>query len=522
VPDEYFQNKEKHGKESVRNAFADYMEDAMQKKVLLVFLATVLILTCSIGVCFADNENTAPGFAGVSTAVPGPGQGEQNTAAGGVGQGSENAGSGTQDPGPGNIGPGTQDPVPANTAPGTGEAGQGDEITGRGAASTVPAPEISAPSALLMEAETGQILYEKNINAPLHISAANKLMTILVAIENGNLSSNVTASSESVNTEGSMLNLVVGEKYLMGDLLYAIMLTSANDATIAVAEHVSSGDIGKFVDLMNKTAEKLGMTDTYFTNPTGLYDENQYTTARDIALLVRYAIANPQFNTLFTSKVRLWSDSKTSRLLTSPFDLFWEYDGILGGKTGYNTKEKQTVISTASRSNLRLISIVLDAPEAAMFEDTKALLDYGFENFRKSTLVSRNEVIKTVEFEGHEVRLISQSDIIYVHPLGESYIKDFEASIDLRSPLKRTTPVGSAVYILNDGTEIRISLYPESEIVPAEDMKTRIQKLITDNRDIFIIVAVLVVIEILLLIANIGKLIARLIAFLQRRDRKRS
>lgn len=145
----------------MRNAFTDYMEDAMQKKVLLVFLATVLILTCSIGVCFADNENTAPGFAGVSTAVPGPGQGEQNTAAGGVGQGSENAGSGTQDPGPGNIGPGTQDPVPANTAPGTGEAGQGDEITGRGAASTVPAPEISAPSALLMEAETGQILYEK-------------------------------------------------------------------------------------------------------------------------------------------------------------------------------------------------------------------------------------------------------------------------------------------------------------------------------------------------------------------------
>ena len=105
-----------------------------------------------------------------------------------------------------------------------------------------------------------------------------------------------------------------------------------------------------------------------------------------------------------------------------------------------------------------------------MFEDTKALLDYGFENFRKSTLVSRNEVIKTVEFEGHEVRLISQSDIIYVHPLGESYM-DFEASRDLQVTTERTTPVGSAVYILNDGTEIRISLYPESEIVPAEDRK---------------------------------------------------
>ena len=105
---------------------------------------------------------------------------------------------------------------------------------------------------------------------------------------------------------------------------------------------------------------------------------------------------------------------------------------------------------------------------------------------------------------------------------GESYIKGLRSINRPQVTTERTTLVGSAVYILNDGTEIRISLYPESEIVPAEDMKTRIQKLITDNRDIFIIVAVLVVIEILLLIANIGKLIARLIAFLQRRDRKRS
>lgn len=505
------------------NVFADSMEDAMQKRVLPIFLATVLILTCSYGVCFAGTENTAPGTAGSGTVFQISGSGTQNPGSGNSGPGNPGGvNPNTLNPAQGYAASGLQNPVPASTGAGTGNTATGDEITGRGAASMVPAPEISAPSALLMEAETGQILYEKNINAPLHISAANKLMTILVAIENGNLSSYVTASSESVNTEGSVLNLVAGEKYLMGDLLYAIMLTSANDATIAVAEHVSSGDIGKFVDLMNKTAENLGMADTHFSNPTGLYDEKQYTTARDIATLVRYAIANPQFNTLFTTKVKLWNDKNKSSLLTSPFRLFWEYDGILGGKTGYNTREKQTVISTASRSNLRLISIVLDAPEATMFTDTKALLDYGFSNFRKGTLVSKNEVIRTVEFEGHEVRLISQNDIMYVHPLGESYIKDFDVTVDLRSPLKRTVPAGSAVYILNDGTEVRISLFPESEIVPVEDKKTRIQKIVTENKDIFIIVAVLVSIEILLLIANIGKLIAKLITLSQRRDRKRS
>ena len=410
----------------------------MQKRVFMLFLAIVLILTCSVGVCFAGNETAGSGSVA------------QNT-----GSGTESKDSGTE-----------------------GRESRAED-TGRGAASMVPAPEIGAPSALLMEAETGQILYEKNINAPLHISAANKLMTILVAIENGNLSSYVTASSESVNTEGSTLSLVVGEKYLLGDLLSAVMLTSANDAAIAVAEHVSSGDIGKFVDLMNKTAEKLGMNDTHFSNPTGLYDESQYTTARDIALLVRYAIANPQFNT-------------------------------------------QTVISTASRSNLKLISIVLDAPEETMFTDTKALLDYGFDNFRKSTLVSKNDVIKTIEFEGHEIRLISQSDIMYVHPLGESYIKDFNVNVDLKTPLKKTVPAGNAVYVLNDDTEVRISLYPESEIVPVEDTKTRLQKLVMENKDIFLIVAVLVAIEILLLIANVGKLIARLITFVQHRDRKGS
>lgn len=458
----------------------------MQKRGLAILFTTIYILMCTFSVSFADTDNPGSGNAAV---IPG---------------------TGAVSPGAGAV------------SPGTGTADPNAEVTGHGAASRVPAPEISAPSAMLMEAETGQILYEKNIEAPLHISAANKLMTVLVAVENSNLTSYVTVSSDSVNTEGSTLNLIVGEKYLLNDLLHAVMLTSANDAATAVAEHVSSGDITKFVDLMNKTAEKLGMTNTHFTNPTGLYDENQYTTARDIALLVRYATANPQFNSVFSSKVWLWSDKVKSRLLTSSNTLFWAYEGILGGKTGFNDREKQTVICTASRTNMKLISVVLDAPEKMMYPDTEVLLDYGFDNFWKNTLVSKNEVIKTVEFEGHEVRLISLNDISYVHPIGESYIKEFESTADLKPPLKKTVPAGTATYILNDGTEVRINLYPESEIVPVEDLKTRIQKRILENKDIFLIVAILVAIEVLLLVANVGKLIARFISFLQRRDKKGS
>jgi len=396
-----------------------------------------------------------------------------------------------------------------------------DDGIGHGASGTVPAPEISAPSAILVEAETGQTLYYKSPQLPSHISAANKLMTVLVAVENGDLSSYVTISSESVYTEGSSLKLTVGEKYPLSDLLYAIMLTSANDATIAVAEHISAGDISRFVELMNKTAEKIGMTNTRFVNPTGLYDEEQYTTAEDISKLVRYAIKNPQFNTIFTTKVRPWDDkSGEGRILMSSNNLFWAYDGIRGGKTGYNEKEKQTVVCTAVRTNLQLISIVLDAPEKTMYSDTTALLDYGFGNFWKSTLVSKNDVIKKVEFEGNEVRLISQSDIMYVHPIGESYIKNFETTTDLKSPLKKTVAAGTATYVLADDTEITINLYPDSEVVPVEDWKTRVQKQITENKDIFLIVAILLVIEVIMLLYNIGKMFAKVVTLIYHRAKK--
>jgi D-alanyl-D-alanine carboxypeptidase (penicillin-binding protein 5/6) len=396
--------------------------------------------------------------------------------------------------------------------------GSADSAEGAGAASNVPAPEISAASAILVEAETGQVLYHKNSNALLHISAACKLMTTLVAIENSDIYSNATVSADAVNIEGSALSLEVGAKYQVADLLYAIMLTSANDAAIAVAEYVSAGDIEKFTAKMRETAIKLNMNRTNFTNPTGLFDEKQYTTAADISLLIRYAIQNPTFNRIFSAKARPWYGTGTeTKILTSSNKLFWGYDGVEGGKTGYNKKEQQTVICTANRSNLKLICIVLDAPESTMYSDATSLLDYGFNNFRKSTLVRKGEQLKTSELDGKEIKLVSQSDIMYVHPIGENYIEEFSAEADLKLPLKKTVPVGSAKYILQDGTEIVVSLYPETEIVPPDDTLTKIRKKVIDNKDIFILAAILLVIEVFLILGNIVKLFLKLIRLIFRR-----
>ena len=385
------------------------------------------------------------------------------------------------------------------------------------------APDISAPSAILVEAETGQVLYSKNAGEKLHISSACKLMTVLVALENSDLNANATVSAEAAGMEGSALNLEVGSKYMMNDLLYAIMLTSANDAATVIAENVSSGSIVKFVNKMNETSLKLNMSNTHFTNPTGLMDEYQYTTAQDISSLIRYAIKNTTFNRMFTTKARPWyNPGEEAKILTSSNKLFWGYNGIQGGKTGYNNKKQQALICTAARADLNLICIVLDTPEDKLYSDAEALLDYGFNNFWKSTLVTRGEVLKTAALDGNEINLVSQSDIKYVHPVGEDYIKEFTATADLKPPLKKSIPAGSARYILEDGTEINVGLYPENEIVPPDDLMTKINKAIQDNKDIFIIVLILVLVEVILLLFNAGKLVGRLVSWLVKLIRRRN
>ncbi len=517
----------------------------MKARGFLFLIITTYIITVIPVTCFAVPESVTPAGAAVETSEPVSVNSDSSGTAAtdadawifAVNDNTGNAATGSNDgttPAVSSTGDGAKgtNTKAASTNTGTGIAASGNDAgnttdsntgtdsTGYGAASRVPVPEISAPSAILIEAETGQVLYHKNSEIPLHISAANKLMNVLVAVENSSLSSFVTVSSDSADTEGSALNLEIGAKYLMSDLLHAVMLTSANDAAVAVAESVGAGDISKFVGLMNETAQNIELTNTNFSNPTGLYDESQYTTARDLALLVRYAVKNPQFNSIFSAKVKLWYDAaNTPRILTSSNQLFWSYDGLNGGKIGYNNKDQQSVICTATRKNMKLIAIVLDAPEKSMYTDTSALLDYGFNNFWKSTLVSKNELIKTVEYEGHQIKLVSQSDIMYVHPIGESYIREFEATADIKPPLKRTIPAGSATYILGDGTEVNITLYPESEIIPVEDTKTRIQKKINENKDIFLMVAVLLAIEVILLLYNLGKLFVKLVTRISRRSR---
>jgi D-alanyl-D-alanine carboxypeptidase/D-alanyl-D-alanine carboxypeptidase (penicillin-binding protein 5/6) len=379
----------------------------------------------------------------------------------------------------------------------------------------IQVPEIKAVSAILVESKRGQILFEKDPKVKLHISSTNKIMTALLALEKANskIDTQVTISKNAAAAEGSKLNLEVGEKYSVEDLVYTVLLTSANDSALALAEYVG-GDLRSFVNIMNDKASEIKMEDTNFTNPTGLYDEEQYTTAFDLAVLTRFALSNPYFERIFSSQARLWTNQGKVEVITNSNNLFWSYDGIDGGKTGYNEVERQTAITTATRDNMRIISIVLDSPEASVYVDSTKLLDYGFNNYKTGVLVKKDMTLKTISVADNSIDLISPIDVYYTFPVGEDNIKaiDFKVREGIELPVLKTEVVGKMKYILKDDTEIGIDLYPATNVYSSVDMFSSLVKYMVEYKDITILLISLVGMEIILILVKMLKLVKKALA----------
>ncbi len=375
-----------------------------------------------------------------------------------------------------------------------------------------PDEELTASSAILMDTMRGQILFEKDADKVLSPSIMCKLMTALITMDKTQLNSKVTISKNAAGINGASLNLTVGNLYTVEDLLYGIMLSPGNDAAIALAEYVGDGDVNKFVGYMNETAKKLMLNDTYFVNPTGLYDEKQFTSVRDIAKLIKSAIANPVFNSVFGSRGIAWINGKDSSVLTNQNKLFWSYNGVDGGKIGTNPKQGVISVTTATRDGRRLVAVVFDKDEESTLSQTTQLFDYGFTNYYNGILVSKDTPLRTIAVQNVDVNLISKIDVYYTYPVGQSYIKDisFTKNEKLELPIKTDTVAGVLKYILEDGTEIDVDLYSDKEIVPEQDYKTKIKTILDENRDLVLIVTILIVIEFVLLFYNIIKLIIKI------------
>ncbi len=383
-----------------------------------------------------------------------------------------------------------------------------------------PFMDVTADSVILTDASRGQVLYGKNMDSRLHISLANKIMTALVVIERSKLDSIVTVSKEAAEIDGAVLFLEPGEKFSVEDLLYAIMLESYNDAAMALAEYVGETH-DAFVKLMNTKATELNLTNTYFANATGLYDENQYTTAGDLAVLIRYAISNKTFNTIFSSTTKIWNSSSDVNILINKNTLFWEYDGVDGGKIGSNTAEKYSAVTAASKGRQRLISIVLDTPPELLFGESKELLRYGFENYRLDVLASKNQIVGTLAVGEQSVNMIVKDDVYYSHPSGMDFIKNVEVTHveNPTLPINSAKIIGNSRFLLEDGTVIDVGLYPDRSIPAPQSLLATLKNKINEHKDIKILLYTLFALESLILLVYISKGIKNLIVSLLRHDK---
>ncbi len=242
-------------------------------------------------------------------------------------------------------------------------------------------PAVSAECAALVDADGRVTLSEKNADKRMSPASTTKIMTALVALENSDINKVVDVSPDAVGVEGSSIYLFAGERIKMIDLLYALMLESANDAAAAIAIEVG-GSIAEFSAMMNERAREMGLTDTHFVNPHGLYDEEHYTTARELALIAAEALGNEVFRRIVSSKKHTLVPARgNTRMLYNHNKMLSLYKDAIGVKTGFTKKSGRTLVSAAERDGLTLVAVTLNAPDD--WNDHARMLDAGFLSYER-------------------------------------------------------------------------------------------------------------------------------------------
>lgn len=251
----------------------------------------------------------------------------------------------------------------------------------------------SAKSMCVLEKETGKVLYSKDMNTMRANASTTKIATAITVIQNCNdLNEEIMVNDLSVGIEGTSIYLRKGEKLKVKDLLYGLMLRSGNDSACALAYHVG-GTMENFVSMMNETAKKAGAINTNFANPHGLDEANHYTTAYDLAKITAYALNNPIFKEIVSTKQYVIPETNASetRYLANKNKLLKSLDGCVGVKTGFTTKAGRCLVSAAERGGMTLVCVVLNC--GPMFEESAALLNKGFDEYTFSTVVDKDKVI---------------------------------------------------------------------------------------------------------------------------------
>lgn len=280
-------------------------------------------------------------------------------------------------------------------------------------AETEASVSVSARNAVLIEQNSGRILFQKNADEVRRIASITKIMTAILAIESGKLNEMVTVSDRAIRAEGSSIYLKAGEKIKLEDLVYGLMLRSGNDAAVAISEHVG-GSLEGFVFLMNQKAEEIGMSRTHFANPHGLDDsKDHYSTAYDMAVLTRYAMMDPTYRKISGTKIhrapnpnekwdRVWRNK--NRLLTE------KYKYSTGGKTGYTKLAKRTLVSTAAKGDMNLIAVTLNANDD--WNDHISMFENAFNQYNLVEIIKPG-IITKINDSFYKKRVYVENSVVY-------------------------------------------------------------------------------------------------------------
>ena len=256
-------------------------------------------------------------------------------------------------------------------------------------------PKVNAISAVIVDGDTGRILWGKNENKPMAMASTTKIMTALVALENSDIKKETTVSKNATLASPVKMHLSVGEKMTIEQLLYAMMLQSYNDSAVAVAEAVG-GSVEKFCTMMNEKAKEIGCSDTVFETPNGLDKGNHHSTAEDMSKIGVYALKNQNLMKIMNTRDYTFKSSKTTYSFVNKDRLLSEYEGAIGMKTGFTGKAGHCFVGAANRGDVTLVSVVLasgwgTAGKSRKWIDTKALLNYGFNNYKKYSIINGSE-----------------------------------------------------------------------------------------------------------------------------------
>lgn len=315
---------------------------------------------------------------------------------------------------------------------------------------TAWAVTTSASCAILMDAQSGRILYEQNIHERRSIASITKLMTALVAVEQmEDLEEPVVVQPEWTGVEGSSIYLRPNETVTMRELLYGLLLQSGNDAATAIAGHIA-GSADAFAGLMNDRAARLGMNDSCFTNPSGLSDEGHFSTAYDMALLACACLENEIISTICATQCA----QVGQRTFYNHNKLLHRYEGCIGMKTGYTERAGRTLVSAAKRNGQTLVCVTLN--DGNDWEDHEQLFDYGYESFPTAKLCAEGEELCRIKLDGSlipSIPVVTGGEVSYPLKEGENPERTFEVATSVTAPVKAGAPVGKVLWTLN-GTVI--------------------------------------------------------------------